>query len=341
MNDTTPQTGRQRILNRLQHQPTDTLPFMPITMMFAAKQINAPYRQDATDFNTLVEGQLRTAEKFDIDYVSCISDPAREASDCGANLQYFDDQPPAIDELNALLADKTTLATLKAPAPEDGPRMRDRIQAADLFKTRVGESKLIEGWVEGPCAEAADLRGINHLMMDFYEDPAFVHDLFAFNVEQALRFAKAQLEAGVDLIGIGDAAASLVGPQIYEEFVFPKEKELIDGIHALGGATRIHICGDTRPFLKQLSQLGASMIDLDYMVPIAQAREAMGPEPILCGNLDPVRAILKSTPEDIQAALAQCHQEAGQNYIVGAGCEIPRDTPDENFHALHQYACAN
>ena len=71
---------------------------MPITMMFAADQIGVPYGRYARDHRVLVEGQLATAEQFGFDYVSCISDPAREAADCGAAIHYFDDQPPAIDE---------------------------------------------------------------------------------------------------------------------------------------------------------------------------------------------------------------------------------------------------
>src|ERR1019366_2922794 len=105
---------------------------------------------------------------------------------------------------------------------------------------------MIEGWVEGPIAEGADLRGINTLMLDFFDDPAFVRDLFAFVVEMELRFAREQLRAGADVIGVGDAAASLVGPDIYNELVWPYEKKLVDGIHALGGKARLHICGNTR-----------------------------------------------------------------------------------------------
>ena len=37
---------------------------------------------------------------------------------------------------------------------------------------------ILEGWVEGPVAEGADLRGINTLMLDFLDDPDFVRDLF-------------------------------------------------------------------------------------------------------------------------------------------------------------------
>ena len=90
-------------------------------------------------------------------------------------------------------------------------------------------------------------------MMDFSDDPAFVRDLFEFTVEVATRFAEAQIEAGADIIGIGDAAASLVGPRIYKEFVWPWEKKLVDSIHAIGGKVRLHICGNTRRILRDIA----------------------------------------------------------------------------------------
>src|ERR1700687_5707179 len=108
-------TGRERILAHLEGRPVDRLPFMPITMQFACEQIGARYRDYCTDYRVLVEGQLRTAEKFEFDYVNTMSDPAREAADCGAVVQYFDEQPAAMVEDEALLAEKTQLATLKIP----------------------------------------------------------------------------------------------------------------------------------------------------------------------------------------------------------------------------------
>ena len=110
-------TGHDRILAVLAGAPADSLPLMPITMMLAADQIGVPYGKYATDHRVLVEGQIRTAEKFDFDHVSCISDPAREAADCGAAVQYFDNQPPAVDETRSLLADKDVLRRLKVPDP--------------------------------------------------------------------------------------------------------------------------------------------------------------------------------------------------------------------------------
>jgi len=319
-------------------QPVDRLPLMPITMMFAADQLGVKYGEYATDYRVLVEAQIATAEKFDFDYVSCISDPAREAADCGATIQYFDDQPPAIDETRALLAEKTTLAGLKVPDPTGGRRMHDRVRAAALLKERVGGEKLIEGWIEGPCAEAADLRGINALMMDFYDDPAFVGDLFDFVLEMEIRFARAQVEAGVDFIGIGDAAASLVGPQIYDQFVRPYEQKMVDALHAMGTRVRMHICGNTTRILPGIGSLGCEMVDLDWMVPVSQARSEMGPDQVLAGNIDPVAVLKNGTPESITAAIAECHRHAGPRYVVAAGCEVPRNTPEENVRALCDYA---
>jgi len=331
-------TGRERIMSRIAVQEVDSLPLMPITMMFAADLIGRRYYDYVTDYRVLVEGQVRTAETFDFDYVSCISDPTREAADCGAAVKFFDDQPPAIDESKALLADKTALATLEIPDPLGGGRMHDRVRAAALFKEKVKEERVIEGWIEGPCAEAADLRGINTLMMDFFEDPAFVRDLFDFVIEMELRFAKAQVDAGIDIMGVGDAAASLVGPRLYDEFVWPYEKKLVDGLHEMGTRVRLHICGNVRPILEGVGRLGCEIVDLDWMVPISEARAAMGPEQVLLGNIDPVAVLRNGTPQAIRDALDECHRQAGDAYIVGAGCEVVRDTPHQNLRAMSEYA---
>jgi MtaA/CmuA family methyltransferase len=285
-----------------------------------------------------VAGQLHTAEKFGFDYVNTMSDPAREAVDCGAPVAYFDDQPVALLEDQSLLADKTKLVTLKIPDPLGGGRMHNGIQALALFKQKIGSNKIIEGWVEGPVAEAADLRGLNDLMLDFDDDPVFVRDLFAFVTAMELRLAREQIHAGADIIGIGDAVASRVGPRIYEEFIFPYEQRLVEGIHALGAKVRLHICGNTSKIVAGMGRLTCDIVDLDSMSPLGAARDAMGANQILLGNLNPVTVLLDGTPDIVTREVAECHQLAGDRFIVGAGCEVPAATPDENLRALCDYA---
>ncbi len=330
--------GRERVLAFLKGESVDRLPLMPVVMMFCADQIGVKYGEYVQDYRVLAEAQIQTAERFGFDIVSNMSDPAREAFDCGAHIEFFDDQPAAIVESDALLADKASLVGLQMPDPLSGGRMHAAVNALSLMKERVGNEKVIMGWVEGPCAEAADLRGINTLMFDFYDDPDFVRRLFDFVTELALRYARVQVDAGADIIGVGDAAASLIGPKFYDEFVWPYEKKLVDGIHAMGAVVRLHICGHASRIVSGMGRLKCEIVDLDYFTPVDAARQAMGSDQILLGNIDPVRALRNASPGEVTASFAECHRQAGDRFIIGAGCEVPRDTPLENVRAMIEYA---
>jgi MtaA/CmuA family methyltransferase len=330
--------SRTLVLAHLDGRPVDRLPAMPITMMFAARLAGIPYRQYCTDYRLLAAAQAMVADRFGFDHVSAISDPAREAVDLGAAVTWFEDQPPALDDTHALLGDKRVLASLVPADPLGGGRMTDRVRGVELLRATAGRTRLVEGWVEGPCAEAADLRGISALMLDFADDPAFVDGLFGFAVDQAIAFARAQVDAGADIVGVGDAAASLVGPAIYRDVVLPHEQCLVDAIHAMGARVRLHICGNTRRSVGAMASLGADIVDLDYPVPLGQARLDAGPDQVLLGNLDPVAGLLSSTPSAVREAVTACHRDAGSWYIVGAGCEIPVATPPAHVDALVGYA---
>ncbi len=330
--------GRERILCLLDGGKPDRLPFMPFTMMFAADYAGVLYLDYATDFRAHAEAQFRVVKGYDIDHVSVTSDPCCEASDCGAKVKYFPHQPPAIDEAHPLLSSREQLRGMSAPLPTEAASMRNRLRLIEQLKLGAGAEKLVEGWVEGPCAEAAGLRGLNNLMLDFFDAPEFIFELFDFVTEMALAFGRAQIAAGADLIGVGDAAASLVGPEFYEHFVWPFEQRLIAGLQAAGARTRLHICGNTRPLLAAIGRLGCDIVDLDSLAPLDQARREMGPRQVLLGNLDPVRVLCNGSPESVYAAIAECHRQAGGRFIVGAGCEVPRDTPSNNLLALARYA---
>ena len=329
--------SRERVLAMIDHRPVDRIPFMPITMMFAADQIGVKYGQYVSDYRLLVEAQMRTAERFDIDQVSCISDPTREACDLGAEVRFFEDQPPAFDESQAVLLDKTTLARLKIPDPLGGGRMHDRVKAAALLKERIGGDRIVEGWIEGPCGQAANLRGINRLMLDFIDDPAFVQDLLDFVVEMELRFARAQAEAGAELMCVGDPASSLAGPVIFRQMLMPAHKKLVEGLKSMGLKTRSHMCGSTKRILKERGELGYDIIDLDSMVPLTAARMSM-PGEVLLGNVATVEVLRNGSVQDVVDTVTKCSRDAGDLHIVGAGCEVPRDTPEENMLALLEFA---
>jgi uroporphyrinogen-III decarboxylase len=87
-----------------------------------------------------------------------------------------------------------------------------------------------------------------------------------------------------------------------------------------------------------MGTLGCDMVDIDYPVPMDQARAQTGPQQTLAGNLDPVRELRNGSPETIAQSLAAVQQQVGERWIVAAGCEIVRDTPHENVRAMVEFA---
>ncbi len=328
-------TSRERVLTLLAGKPVDRPPTMPITMMWAADLIGAKYHDYATRAEIQAAAQCTAARQFGFDHVSAISDPCCEAADLGAEIFYPPDAPPAIIEARALLTDTATLQKLSVPDPHRAcSRMANRVEAVRLLRRQIGDSHLVEGWVEGPCAESADLRGINTIMMDYYDDPDFTHALAQFAVDVALNFAKAQIEAGADIIGVGDAAASLINRDVYDEFVLPYEKRLVDGIQTAGGRVRLHICGNTLHLVDAFATLGCEIVDLDTLVNLRAARAAMSERQVLLGNVHTVNVVKNGTQDEVRRALTQCLNDAGPAWIAGAGCEVPRFSPPDNVRCF-------
>ncbi len=67
----------------------DKIPNLNILMLFAAKFIGVPYKKYVTDYGYLVEGNIKSCDKFGIDVLSTISDPFRETFDFGANVTFL------------------------------------------------------------------------------------------------------------------------------------------------------------------------------------------------------------------------------------------------------------
>jgi MtaA/CmuA family methyltransferase len=264
--------------------------------------------------------------------MNTMSDPYRETQGFGAKIIYGLNMVPRCEKHP--LEDDPDFSKLPRPDPLVAERMRDRIDAVRTYRDRVGSEYSIMGWVEGPAAEAADLRRLDNFYVDLMEDETYVGELMDLCVEVALDFARPQVADGADTIGIGDAVASQVSPDVYERLILPREQRLVRGLHAMGAKVRMHICGNITHLLPGLASLDLDVIDVDHMVNLAKVREVLGQKIAVCGNLDPVTDILRGTPDLIRARIEQGYREAGNPFIVNAGCEIPSGTPLENLKAL-------
>jgi uroporphyrinogen decarboxylase len=325
-------TSLERLNARLAGKPVDKLPNMNIFMSIIAREAGVSYREYASDYRKLVDGYMVCLEKYGLDHVSVISDPMREASAYGIKVEMPEDGVPYAKE--ALVTDDMDLSVLKLVDPADSPRTLDRIKGCELLRQKVGGDYPVIGWVEGCIAEAADLRGLNELLLDLAGGEEYLPEFFDTLLGQQKLFAKAQIDAGADIIGIGNAAASLIGPALYKRYGFAWDKALIDHVHECGARVKLHICGNITSILEQIRDLNADIVDVDWMVDFARAVDVFkGSKTTACGNINPV-ALMQEPVEKVKDLLRACLGTAAPNTLIAAGCEVPAASPDENLLAM-------
>ena len=324
-------TSLERYNAVLAGRSPDIVPRVPILMQFAAEYIGSNYGAFASDWRVLVEANRRCAEDFGMDQVSVISDPYRETQGFGGVVEYVTDGVPRCP--HPPLSTHKDLARLERPDPLRSERMLDRVNAVRGFKESLGDQYSILGWVEGAGAEAADLRGVSRFMMELRDAEPCGARLLDRCLEVGVEFARAQLEAGADTIGIGEAIASQVSPDIYERLLLPRALELAGAIHDAGGKVRLHICGNITHLLPMIAELECEIVDVDHMVRMRDVRRALGSRTVLAGNVNPVE-VFNTDPPAIRARLLRARAEAGEPWMAAAGCEIPSGTPERNLRAL-------
>jgi MtaA/CmuA family methyltransferase len=306
--------------------------FYPLLMHFAARFIGKTYGQFASDYNVLVESNIKCMEHFGLDMVGLISDPYRETSAFGAPIEYIAEGVPKC--LKHLVESVDDIAKLKNPDVYKCERTLDRINGVELFKRRIKDEVPVMGWVEGPLAEACDLAGVGEMLVFLMTDPDSSKKLMDICLKTAKDFAKAQVEAGCDLIGIGDAICSQIDAETYNTFVFERHKELVDYIHSIGAYVKLHICGDTTHLWPSIAKLDIDWFDPDHLTSISDAHKILGSSVTLSGNLNPVDIQNLKEEEIVIAAKKLAEKEKGKRFIMSAGCEITVLTPHANLMAM-------
>jgi len=308
--------------------------FRPILMHFAARFNNTTYGKFASDYKTLVESNIRAMEFFDTDMVSLISDPYRETSAFGAPIKYIDEGVPRC--LDLIVNSIDDVRNLPRPDVTRCERTMDRIKGAGYFQELLKGTVPVSGWIEGPLAEACDLAGVNEMLVNLMTDPDFSNLLMDKCMLTAKDFAKAQIEAGCDVMGIGDAICSQIDRDSYDLYVKQRHIELISFIHDCGASVKLHICGDTTHLLESLKDLKADIIDLDWQVDMDLARNILGDEVVLGGNINPVLVQDKTVDEVYNLSKMLIDKYKEEKFLLAAGCEITVLTPHQNLTAMRR-----
>ncbi len=325
-------TPKERINAILKGDSYDRPAVTPIFMAWASHFIGHTYRDYYLDGDILVEAQLTVTRAFNLDQVSAISDPWREASAYGMEFEYPAEGVGKPKEV--LIKTRGEISRVERFDIENAERTKQRIDSVRKMAAEVGQTHSVLGWVEGPMAEYGDLRGVENAMLDLIDEPEIFIEAGEVIVENAIAFAVAQIKAGADMVGVGDAAASLISPEMYTELVMPLERKLIAAIHEAGATAKLHICGNISNIVEFMVDSETDVIDVDWMVSLARARKLAGPDMTLCGNINPAGVLFEGSPEDVAEAARACIESVPDRFILMPGCEVPPATPEKNIRAF-------
>jgi len=283
----------------------------------------------------MAEAQVNIHRRFGVDAITACSDAFRISADLGGEMAYPENQPPHL--LRPLVTSAADMDRLGRPDPtRRGSRMADRTQGVREMVKAVGDECLVLGWVDMPFAEACSLCGVQEFMILMMDEPELAHRILDFLTDVVIDFCQVQMEAGAPMIGAGDAAASLISPELYREFALPYEQRVCSAAHDAGGLVKLHMCGNTSALLNDMSQCGADLFNVDHMVALAKAVEVYGAAgKCIKGNLNPVTDMLRATPDQCHQRALECMATArGHHYMLSAGCEVPAGVSDEVLAAF-------
>ena len=138
--------------------------------------------------------------------------------------------------------------------------------------------------------------------------PDLWFDLMDRLTDLAIASLRSQIDAGASAIQLFDSWAGALNAPNYERFVQPSSRRVFE---AVSDVPRIHFGVGTGEILRQMADTGCDVIGVDWRVPLDVARERLGPDTVLQGNLDP--AVCLGPIEVVEAAVADVLRRNGDH----------------------------
>jgi len=214
------------------------------------------------------------------------------------------------------------------------PSLKVVLEALTLLRWQYGANVAIIGKVMGPWTISYHLAGTQNFLLWAITEPNKVRRYLEALKEVTVLFAKAQFQAGADVVVLADhATGDLVSPRTYENFLLPIHQEMVQRI---GGPLILHICGNCADRLRLFVEAGFTGYHFEWQVDAKEAVKVVNREMALVGNVNNATTLLRGTPEDVRKQV-RYSIEAGVD-IIAPECAVPLQTPLRNLRAIVEAA---
>ncbi len=203
--------------------------------------------------------------------------------------------------------------------------------------------------------DACDLLGMDILMVKMTDAPEIVDAVLGHVVDYYFEVSRRIFEAAADALDIffigndfGSQMGPLVSPRLFERFLLPHLRRLIDLGHAYGLKVQLHCCGGYAPLIPTM--IDAGLDGLHAVQPccrgmdLAHLKARFGWHILFNGAIDSQHVLLKGTPESVRQSTRDILRimAPGGGYVAGASHDyILEETPVENilamFDAIEQF----
>jgi uroporphyrinogen decarboxylase len=314
----------------------ESVPYTPVWFMRQAGRSLPEYRA-ARDGMTMLtalttpevitELTLQPLRRFAVDAAILFSDIVVPLRAVGVDI----DIKPGIGPVTAQpFRGEADLARLRRLEPGDVPFITAAVRS---LVAELGPTPLI-GFAGGPftlatyLVEGGPSKNHERTKSLMYGSPGLWRELLGRLADITISFLRVQVSAGVSAMQLFDSWAGAVGPEDYRAFVYPYTKRIFDAL-ADSGVPRIHFGVGTGELLRQMGDVGADVVGVDWRVGLDEAARRVDAGKALQGNLDPA-VLLAPWPvvaDRVTRVLAAARVAEGHVFNLGHGV-LPQTDPD-------------
>jgi uroporphyrinogen decarboxylase len=185
------------------------------------------------------------------------------------------------------------------------------------------------------------LRGMVPLMMDFLDNPGFVHELLETIADYNIEVIREAAKYDIDAIYFGDDWGQqhglILGYRTWREFIYPALKRLFRAAHETGRYVFLHSCGDVDELFDDLIGIGLNCFDpfqpevMDVYALVRRYRGRLA----FHGGMSTQRTLPFGTVDDVRAETRRLIDlGCAGGYIFAPAHAVEGDVPLENMLAF-------
>ena len=326
---------KDRVLNLLNGEEVDRIPVftgMGAVLLEAMDQYGMKFsriHQDALDMAKL---SASTYKLYGLESVVAPYDVCMEAEILGAELNFYEKSTERI--LYPTIREKSIETVDDIVIPDDFEelgRVKMLREVIRLLKEDVGDEVAIGSYVLGPFTLAGQVMDLDGFLKNSVKKPEETSMILERLSEVVIRYAETLKSMGVDYITLREmgAPADVISPRVFNKIVMPHLKEAIKGIEE---PNILHICGNTNPLFRGMSECGATAISVEKKADVRKMREELGENALIFGNIDGFGLLVKGTVDDVRTDVIKAIED-GVNGIM-PGCDIWPTAKGENIKAM-------